>query len=285
LDVKELTELYRFRKINKDTRIFGILGYPLKATGSPFFFNNVFDLENTNAVYVPFPSDSADSFLELAEALGVEGASVTVPYKEQIIPYLSQISDEVTAIGACNTIVRFAGGWLGTNTDAGGFSGSLLKFIGKKNLKHKKISVIGAGGAARAVVSEIHRLGGKALILNRTIPKAKSLALPYKFAWGGLDNQGVGMMEKYSDIIIQTTPAGMDGYEFSDALDIYAFSGREMVMDLVYKPAITPFLRRAAAVGCHILNGYDMLQRQARLQYAQFFRKDFPDQLVSRVTF
>jgi 3-dehydroquinate dehydratase/shikimate dehydrogenase len=93
------------------------------------------------------------------------------------------------------------------------------------------------------------------------------------------------MMERYSDLIIQATPAGMEGYDIKDPLELYSFSGREMVMDVVYKPAITPFLKRASDAGCRILNGYDMLIRQARLQYTQFFRKDFPAQLMSRVTF
>ncbi|MDR1318716.1 MAG: 3-dehydroquinate dehydratase, partial [Treponema sp.] len=158
-------------------------------------------------------------------------------------------------------------------------------FTGRKNLKRQRLTVIGAGGAARAVVSEVFRLGGKALVLNRTSLKAKLLASRYKFAWGGLDNRGLEMMEKYSDIIIQTTSAGMEGGEGQDPLDAYSFSGREAVMDLVYKPEMTPFLKRAAGAGCRVLNGYDMLLRQARYQYVQFMGKDFPARLVSRVQF
>jgi 3-dehydroquinate dehydratase/shikimate dehydrogenase len=284
-DVRELDEMYRFRKINKQTKLYGVVGYPLEATGSPRFFNSVFDLENTNAVYIPFPADSIASFMELAEEIGLEGVSVTVPYKERILPFVTQKSHEVEAIGACNTIKRFAGGWLGTNTDARGFSDSLLAFTGRKNFKRQKITIIGAGGAARAVVREIHRLGGKALILNRTVIKARELAAPYNFRWGGLDLQGFERLEKFSDIIIQTTPVGMTGNAAADPLEICSFSGREIVMDLVYKPEVTPFLKRAADAGCRIINGYDMLIRQARYQYAQFMGKEFPEQLMSRVGF
>jgi 3-dehydroquinate dehydratase/shikimate dehydrogenase len=285
LDVRELNELYRFRAINGDTKVYGVVGYPLAVSGSPRFFNAVFGLENTNAVYVPFPADSIASFMELAEELALDGVSVTVPYKERILPFLGQKSAEVQAIGACNTITRFAGGWLGTNTDARGFSDSLLAFIGKKNFRRQKITIIGAGGAARALAWEIHRLGGKALILNRTVLKARELAAPYNFQWGGLDIQGFELLEKYSDIIVQTTPAGMAGNADTDPLEICSFSGREIVMDLVYKPDVTPFLTRAAAAGCRILNGYDMLIRQARYQYAHFMGKEFPEQLMSRVAF
>jgi 3-dehydroquinate dehydratase/shikimate dehydrogenase len=283
LDAKELAGLYRFRNISAETKVFGVVGYPLKATASPLFFNTIFGLENTNAVYVPFPADSIESFMSLAEEIDISGFSVTVPYKESILPFLAQKSNVVDGIGACNTVVRFAKGWLGTNTDTMGFSDSLLEFIGKKNLRGKKITIIGAGGAARAVVSEVHRLGGKALILNRTILRARSLAAPYKFSWGGLDNQGVEMMDKYSDIIVQTSSAGMEGNEAGDPLENYIFSGREAVMDLIYNPEVTPFLKRAAGAGCRILNGYDMLIRQARYQYAQFMGRDFPLQLMSRM--
>lgn len=285
LDIKELAELYRFKSISPDTKVYGVTGYPLKATGSPLFFNTCFGLENINAVYVPFPADSIDSFMSLAEEIGLSGFSVTVPYKEAVLPHLAQQSPVVRTIGACNTVVRFAGGWFGTNTDTTGFSDSLLEFTGKKNLRGKKITIIGAGGAARAIAFEVHRLGGKALILNRTILRARELALSYKFLWGGLDNNGVEMMDKYSDIIIQTSSLGMEGKEAGDPLESYIFSGREAVMDLIYQPDVTPFLKRAAAAGCRIINGLDMLIRQARYQYTEFMGREFPAQLVSRVRF
>jgi 3-dehydroquinate dehydratase/shikimate dehydrogenase len=285
LDLKELSELYRFRTIGPDTRVYGVAGYPLKATGSPLFFNSAFGHENIDAVYVPFPAESIESFMALAEEIGIRGFSVTVPYKESILPYLARVSPAVKSIGACNTVVRTAEGWSGTNTDAAGFSDSLLEFTGRKNLRWKKITIIGAGGAARAVASEVYRLGGKALVLNRTILRARELALPYKFLWGGLDNHGVEMMAKYSDIIIQASSLGMEGKESGDPLDAYIFSGREAVMDLIYQPECTPFLKRAAAAGCRTINGFDMLIRQARYQYTEFLGREFPARLMSRVSF
>ncbi|GHV95381.1 3-dehydroquinate dehydratase [Spirochaetia bacterium] len=283
IDVKTLAELYRFRKISNKTKIYGVVGYPLKATSSPPFFNTIFGVENTDAVYVPFPADSISDFIRLADELDVQGLSVTVPYKEAVLTWLSEESQAVQSIGACNTMIRFARGWLGANTDGPGFSDSLLEFLGTKNLRWKRVTIIGAGGVARAVVSEVHRLGGKALILNRTVHKARDIALPYKFAWGNLDNQGIEMMDKYQDIIIQTTSVGMTGSDALDPLEMYTFTGREAVMDLVYKPEITPFLRRAAVAGCRTINGYDMLIRQARYQYTQFMGREYPAQLLSRV--
>jgi len=283
LDIQELAELYRFRNITNKTKIYGIVGCPLKASISPWFFNTIFGLENTDSVYVPFPINSIADFFELLRELEVQGLSVTVPYKEAVLFGLTKCSSEVQSIGACNTMYRFEDGWYGENTDAGGFSNSLLGFIDQKNLKRKKVTIIGAGGAARAVASEIYRMGGKALILNRTIYKARSLASQYGFRWGGLDNQGIELAHKHSDIIIQTSSVGMDGYEASDPLEAYSFSGRETVMDLIYVPAVTPFLKRAAAAGCRTINGFDMVIRQACLQYECFMGREIPQQLLSRI--
>ena len=205
LDVRELAEFYRFRNITPYTKVFGVVGRPLKASASPQFFNAVFALEEIDAVYAPFPADSIDDFMELARELGLSGLSVTVPYKEAVLPFLAEQSAEVRSVGACNTLSRCPAGWFGTNTDTRGFSDSLLEFTGRKNLKLRNITIIGAGGAARAVASEVYRLGGKALILNRTVHRARDLALPYKFDWGGLDSGGIEKIHKYQDILIQTT--------------------------------------------------------------------------------
>ena len=306
LDIKELAELYRFRNISKKTKIFGIVGYPLKASISPWFVNTVFGLENTDSVYVPFPADSVGDLLQLADEINVQGLSVTVPYKEAVLPFLFKSSAAVQSIGACNTIKRIEEGWFGENTDCTGFSESLLNFLDRKNLKWLKITIIGAGGVARAVAAEIYRLGGNAVILNRTTHKAKNIASQYNFRWGGLDDHGIEMMSKFSDIIIQTTPAGMDGHGSSDhqqinrvkgssnqrladndssndPLEIYTFTGKETVMDLIYSPAETPFLKRAAAAGCRTINGYDMVIRQACHQYASFMEREIPQQLLSRI--
>jgi 3-dehydroquinate dehydratase/shikimate dehydrogenase len=283
LDIKELAEIYRVRNITKKTKVYGVVGYPLKASSSPSFFNNVFSMEDTDAVYVPFPADSIADFMELADELEVAGLSVTVPYKETVLHWLSGADASVKSIGACNTMTRTPDGWYGTNTDAPGFSDSLLEFLGLRNLKHRKIAIIGAGGVARAAASEVYRLGGKALVLNRTVYKARDLASRYRFLWGGLDSQGMELMEKYTDIIIQTTSAGMEGSDAGDPLEMYDFRGREAVMDLVYKPEVTPFLRRASAAGCRTINGYDMLIRQARYQYVQFMGREFPVQLLPRI--
>jgi 3-dehydroquinate dehydratase/shikimate dehydrogenase len=221
--------------------------------------------------------------MRLADEINISGVSVTVPYKEAVLPFLSYRSELVKSIGACNTIVAGPQGWMGYNTDAQGFTDSLLEFSGTKNLRGKKVTIVGAGGVARAVAAEVFRLKGKALILNRTAVRARDVALPYKFAWAGLDNKGIEMMDTYADIIIQTTSVGMEPRPDADPIEFYHFTGKELVMDLIYKPEKTRCLIRAEASGCRILNGYDMLIRQARYQYIHYMGKEFPPSLVSRV--
>jgi 3-dehydroquinate dehydratase/shikimate dehydrogenase len=279
---RDLVKRYRWRRLTPRTKLFGIVGWPLKVTSSPEFFNTVFNSEMTDAVYVPFPADSLESFMNLAAEINLQGVSVTVPYKEQVLPYIHSKTAEVESLGACNTLIAGPTGWSGANPDARGFSDSLLDFTGRKDFKGKRITILGAGGVAKAAAAEIFRLKGKALILNRTQLRARELAAPYRFASGALDDRGAEQMNDYNDIIIQTTSAGMAPDLEGDPLDLYSFKGTEVVMDLIYKPERTHFLARAEAAGCKVLNGHDMLIRQAKYQYSCFFGREYPTRIVSR---
>ena len=282
LDPRELVQLYRFREITDKTKIFAVTGNPLKVTNSPRYFNTVFKLEQIDAVYIPILADSIGSLMNLAGEIGISGISVTVPFKEDVLSYLAYKAEDVTAIGACNTVVAGPKGWMGYNTDAPGFSDSLLSFIKRKDLRGRKVTIVGAGGAAKAVAAEVFRLKGKALILNRTGARARSLAEPYRFAWAGFESRGSDLIEKYSDIIVQASSVGMGSSSGDDPLEFYKFSGKETVMDLVHKPEKTTFLKRAEEAGCRILSGADMFNRQARIQYSYFMNKEFPASLIAR---
>ncbi|MDR1787498.1 MAG: type I 3-dehydroquinate dehydratase [Treponema sp.] len=283
LDPRELAEDYRFKKISTSTRVFGVTGFPLRTTDSPAFFNTVFDIENVDAVYIPFPSVTIESFLRLGREIGIEGASITVPHKQAVLPHLTWKSEQVRAIGACNTIAPRDGGLSGWNTDALGFSGSLLAFLGRKNLRGWRVTLVGAGGAASAVAFELHRLHAKTLVINRGAGRARDLAARYGFQWALMDRRGFSLMERFNDLIVQTTPLGMAPDTESDPIDLYTFQGKEVVMDLIYKPEKTLCLKRAEAAGCRILSGADMLRRQAQYQYPCFFGKEFPATLVQKM--
>lgn len=273
-DPKTLAELYHFHDLNKATKVFGITGWPLKYTSSPQLHNKNFQQENINAVYIPFRSEKAADAFEFAQECGIKGFSITVPHKEDIIKNLDAIDKKVEVIGACNTAINENGMWVGYNTDCSGFEKALLEFTGLKNLKHKKVAIIGAGGAAKAIAYTVKALGGKACIFNRTITKAKILAEKYGFQYTSLGLESIDILRSYSDIIIQTTSKGMGSEapsdENNDPIWFYDFSGEEMLYDIVYEPKVTPVMARAQRAGCLVHNGYSMLVYQGEEQFKLF---------------
>jgi len=273
-DPVTLSNVYHFRSIRDTTAVYGITGFPLKHTSSPELHNTGYQDHKIDAVYIPVCAPDIDQALEFADQVGIRGYSVTVPFKETILPHLEECSRRVTEIGACNTIVRTDKGWSGYNTDAFGIEHALTDFTGSKNLKHRRIAIIGAGGAARAVAYAVHVLGGKACIFNRTVMKAKNIAERYGFNYASLDPESGNLLGKYSDLIIQTTSKGMGdsapANEDNDPLWFYEFLGTEQLFDIVYAPEITPVMARAKACGCKVSNGLPMLKYQGYKQFKLF---------------
>ena len=287
IDVQELAELYRFHNISPSTKIFGAVcdGDSLLSSDAIRYFNAVFKLDDIDAVYAPFCADSITNFMELANELNISGVSVCGSYMEEAVHFLNEQFSLVESTGVCDTIFRSAGGWTGTNVIALGWTNSFLEWIGRKDLRRKKVTLIGGGSMAKIIANELYRLNAGVLILNRSVLKARHLAGMYKFTWGGFDNAGIKMMEKYRDIIILAAPEEFEGSGACDPLDMYAFCGREAVMELVDKPEPSRFLIRAAEAGCRIINGHDAFVRQAHYQYEQFMEKDFPPHILARVEF
>lgn len=275
-DPVTIDEVYQFHSIDEETKLFGITGYPLKITSSPELQNSLFHENKKNAVYVPFKSESIDEALEFAKTLNIQGFSVTIPHKETIIPLLDGIDQKTQEIGACNTVVRDSNGWKGYNTDALGFEKALLEFTGLKTLHGKKVAIIGAGGASRAIAFVIHELGAKACVFNRTLAKARLVADKYGFDYATLGPESLEKLNKYSDIIVQTTSKGMGSTEIAnqsnDPIWFYDFKGSEFVYDVIYSPEVTPVMARADASGCKVCNGASMLRYQGIAQF-ELFRK------------
>lgn len=279
MDPVTLNETYHFKSINKDTNIFGITGWPLAATSSPALHNTGYADHKMNSVYIPMRAETFEQAFNFANAIGVKGMSVTVPHKEAVLERVSDCDEKVNAIGASNTIVRGSdGAWKAYNTDASGFAKSLLEFTELKSLVGKKVAIIGAGGAARAVAYAVKKLHGKACIFNRTISKAKELAEQYGFEYSSLpslqNDESHKLAKKYSNIIIQTTSKGMGcrapATADNDPWFYYKFTGKEIVFDIVYVPETTPIMSRALEAGCRVCNGYDMLRYQGYEQFELF---------------
>jgi len=274
-----INDLYRFRSIDEQTDIFGIIGWPLLKTNSPEIHNQGYIGHGMNAVYVPIRAPQVPDALNFCNQVGVKGLSVTVPHKEDIMYYLSDISPEAKTIGAVNTIVRKGNSWAGYNTDAYGFQRSLEEFLETTKLKKQKVAIIGAGGAARAIAYVIKQMGGKACVFNRTLASAKELAEKYGFDYSDLSPKCLDKLNTYSGLIIQTTSVGMnsDGNSTpeTDPIYFYNFKGTEIVYDIVYTPAVTPVMKRAAQAGCRTCNGLKMLQYQGYKQFKYFTGEDY----------
>lgn len=279
IDPVTLNDLYNFKAITKKTSLFGVTGWPLKKTSSPLIHNTGYRLHNIDAVYIPVRSPLVSDVLKFAEGLDMKGLSVTIPHKESVTFYLDEQSPEVIQIGACNTIIRKNNKWIGYNTDAYGFKRALEEFLGTVKIRRKKVALIGAGGAAKAVAYVLKQMGARVCIFNRTILHAKQLAEKYGFAYCELSPDNIEILDEYSSLIIQTTLVGMneDGIssEKNDPIYFYKFRGNEMLFDIVYEPSLTPILRRASSAGCTITNGYKMLEYQGYSQFKLFTGQDY----------
>lgn len=280
-----LEDVYRFRSIGRSTAIFGVMGNPVMHSRSPLIHNRGFSALGIDAVYLPFLVPDLDGFWKVADALQIRGLSVTVPHKQAVLGPMVRADAHARLVGACNTLMREGAGssWSGTNTDGEGFLAPLLAVFGGAIPPGLGVTVIGAGGAARAVVAALGSLGARVLVLNRTIENARSLAAAFGAHAGGLDAAGFGSEKDFSDLVVQTTSAGMSPLEDVDPAPGLAFSGSEIVYELVYSPRKTRFLQRSEKAGCRIVYGRQMLIAQAMRQFQLFVNASYPASLLAEL--
>ena len=278
LDPVTLEDLYRFRSVGPSTAVFGVIGNPVLHSRSPFIHNRGFAAIGMDAVYLPFPVDAAGDFLRAADLLGIRGLSVTVPLKQEVIPLLSESDELVRATGACNTMTREGEGrpWAGTNTDVLGFLAPLRSLFGGAVPPGLAATVIGAGGASRAVVHALLSQGARVLVLNRSAGRARAMARAFTVASAGLDEAGFRQAREFGDLTVQTSSGGMAPGEEIDPAPGLAFRAGQVAYDLVYAPDMTPFLRRARDAGCRIVRGRQMLVAQAMEQFRLFTGTEYP---------
>ena len=274
IDPQTLKELYRVEEARPEWPLFAVIGNPVGHSRSPEYHNNRFIDRRRPAVYVPLLVDDFSLFPELADLLGLYGASVTVPHKEAA-RRLAGDNAEDGGTGALNTLLRVKSDdgslrWRGINTDIEGFLDALR---GASTLPAgAKAAVIGAGGAARAIVAGLFRESLVVHLFNRTVERAGDLARELGVPQDnvhGLPEIAQPEGERF-DVIVQTTSVGMDGT--TDPIPFYRFHGGETVLDIIYTPRETPLLARARAAGCGTLNGETMFRRQAELQFDAFCR-------------
>ncbi len=254
-------------------RLYGIFGFPLAHTLSPVMQEAAFRRVGLKAFYLPFAVKPEEfrSLIRRRKDLLLNGFNVTVPYKEEVLRYLDDLSPSARAIGAVNTVVRRGKKWLGFNTDESGFILSLER-EGKFKPRGKKILILGAGGSARAVAYGLAWRGASRIfIVNRTFGRAEKMISEYKKLFPRVkfsantdcDNENL----KNADLVVNATSVGLRS---EDPLLVRPgdFPKKTLFVDLIYNPAETKFLRLARQSGHRALNGLGMLVYQG----AQAFR-------------
>jgi shikimate dehydrogenase len=254
--------------INGQTKLVGLIGYPIKHSLSPAMHNSAFAALNLNWCYVPLsvPPELLGEAVAGLRALGFVGANVTVPHKEAVISHLDDVTPQAQAIGAVNTIVVREGKSIGYNTDWQGFLTALSE--GGFDPQDKRVVVLGAGGAARAVVYALAQAGAQVTILNRTPARAQALVqdltplFPSLF-FLSLSPQTLKEQTAEAHLLVNATPVGMwPEVDQSPWPEDLAFPGHLTVFDLVYNPRQTKLLRQAGAAGAKVIGGLGMLVHQ-----------------------
>ncbi|MBU0757836.1 MAG: shikimate dehydrogenase [Nanoarchaeota archaeon] len=267
----ELVNLYDFKGQNKDTKVLGVIGEHAENSKSKFLHNPNFRRLGLNYVYFPMkvrPSELAE-FMHNFRMLGFAGSAVTVPHKEKIVDFIDGLDETAEKIGATNTLVVREEKILGFNTD---YIGALEALKEKTSLQSKKALVIGAGGAARAIIYALKKEGCEITIVNRTLDKAKALAEEFETDCDEISE--LRQLIRKSDIIINTTSVGMNQNPEESLVPEEFFTGKQIVMDIVYNPIETKLIRYARIRGCQTITGDRMLMYQAIGQFKHWTGKN-----------
>lgn len=277
-------------KFNHTTKIIGVFGHPIKHSYSPLMHNLSFELLDLDYIYLPFdvPLTNLKDALKGISALGIKGFNVTLPLKEKILPYLSEVSEEASVIGAVNTIVNENGLLYGFNTDVNGIVHSLINY--KNELIGKEATVIGGGGAARSVIYTLIRnfKVSKINIINRTEQKAESLRDYFnakmhfdKFQTYELIPPDLVNVFRRSKLIINSSSIGMFP-EISDSPTSIedSFGSDQIVFDVVYNPVKTKFLEIAESKGSTIISGLNMFVEQGARSFELWTGKQMPSDKI-----
>jgi 3-dehydroquinate dehydratase/shikimate dehydrogenase len=268
VSARDLRSIYRIDQVDAATRIYGVAGDPIEHSLSPVIMNTALRRENVNGVYLPLHAKTLKELIHCVREIPLHGLSITMPYKQAILPYLDNTDAHTAKIGACNTVVRGQDGKLyGFNTDVAGVVRPLEQRL---SIENAKVLVLGAGGAARAAVFGLKERGAEVWILNRTSAKAQKLARQAK----SRTIKRADLRKIAFDVIINATPVGMGNTRDCPLKDDEIQAN--VVFDMVYDPVETHFLQVARAKGIAVIPGVEMFVQQAARQFEIWTGKPAP---------
>jgi len=273
------------------TRLVGVIGWPIAHSVSPPMHNAAFEALGLDWCYVPFPvaPGSVPAALAGVRALGLRGINATVPHKQALLPLVDVLTPAARAIGAVNTVViEEDGATLGHNTDAAGF----LRSLREAGFRPEGASalVLGAGGAARAVVYALAAVGARVTVLNRTPARAASLAADMAGAAtgdppraGGLTREALAAAAQEAALVVNTTSLGMwPAVETTPWPDEVPFPRGAFLYDLVYNPRRTRLMAQAHAAGARAVDGLRMLVHQGAEAFTLWTGVEAPVEVMTR---
>jgi len=262
LEAKTLIERFNYRTLNKDTKLYGLIGYPIEQSLSDATHNSLLKALNLNAVYVKIPVQTPElaEFFRLAKKLPFSGLSVTMPLKEAVLSYVDEISEQAEHIQALNTLQFQNGKIIGHNTDS---IGALNAIESAVSVKGKRVAIIGAGGAAKAIAYEACQRGALVTIINRSVEKAHQIAMRFGCAAFDLEKIGDFAATGY-DILINSTPLAMP-------IAADHILPETFVMDIKTRMTNHEFFTAAKERGCRLIFGHQMFVEQAIGQFSLWF--------------
>ncbi len=269
-------------RINSQTKLCVIIGNPLEHSVSPQIHNAAYRAMGLNFVYLACKVETVREAVAGIRALGIRGASVTIPHKESVIPFLDQLSELAERIGAVNTVVNENGRLIGYNTDGEAAYQSLVS-AGIK-LEDRKITILGAGGAARAIIFTIagKRKSGRITIMDTRDQMALALAEEVGDKTGArirsvkMKADTLSAELKDSSVLINATPVGMYPGINQSPVPAELLRRDLSVFDIVYNPLRTRLMKEAGKKGAKVVGGLEMLVRQAGEQFRLFTGKKPP---------
>lgn len=279
LTFQQMTDIYHYESINRDTKVFGVLGDPIGHSLSPVLHNSAMQQVKFNGVYIPIrvTRDQISKMLDDFQWLDVQGYSVTIPHKEAVLAKYPKCEEIVRKIGAANTVYPAPDGWHSDNTDFSAALDSLqLALAPGDSLDGKRVLMLGAGGVARAIGLGVTQRGGVLTIASRTADRAKALSEALGCRQITWENRG----SEFADILINCTPVGMHPDVNQTPFQSNWMRDDMIVFDTIYNPENTLLLKEAREHRCRTVSGVEMFVRQAAAQFTRFTGEAAPLEML-----
>jgi 3-dehydroquinate dehydratase/shikimate dehydrogenase len=260
IPAKILRDIYRVNMTRSDFKIYGVIGNPISKSQGYLVLNRAFQEKESSDIYVSFRVDNVEKFYNLFKDF-ISGLSVTMPAKEQIMPFLNRIDETAKKIGAVNTVVKEGADWVGYNTDC---SGAIAALEAWTSLQGKNVLIIGSGGTAKAIGYGVKEKGGR-LTVTYYKNKERGESLARELGCELVYARDAGT--RYIDILINCSPVGMSPNSHESPFLARDFKEGMVVFDSVYNPLETKLLREAKAAGCTVIPGSELFINQAARQF------------------